>query len=154
MYDPQAAFYGGYDRTNLTTRPLLRIRWIQFGLGLAVVVLVLFVAADAYAISAAPVNVTVSSVSWTTAGAELATTSGLTVHGGQTFTVSLSCASLCYRFVGATASAPFAVVGFTTELQPIQFTNVTIRAPSSEFTGALTITLALPPALDVAAHPL
>jgi hypothetical protein len=152
MYDPQAAFYGGYDRTHLTDRPLLRFRWIQLVLAVAVVILVLFVAADALAISAAPVNVTVTSVTWATEGVDLATTAGLTVHGGQTFTVSLTCASICYRFVGATANAPFTVTAFTTELQPIQFTNVTLRAPSSTFTGALTITLALPLTSDVAAH--
>jgi hypothetical protein len=116
------------------------------------VALVLFVAADAAAISAAPVSVTITSVTWTTEGVELVSTSGLTVHGGQTFTVSLTCASLCYRFVGATANLPFTVVGFTTELQPIQFTNVTVRAPSDAFTGALTVTLALPPASDIAVH--
>jgi hypothetical protein len=150
MYDPQAAFYGGYDRTNLTSVPLLRIRWIQVTLGFAVVVLLLFVAADAVAFSAAPVTVKVSSVTWATDGTQLATTSGLTVRGGQTFVVSLTCASVCFRFVGATANAPFTVVAFTTELQPIQFTNVTVRAPSSAYSGALTITLALPPTSDVA----
>jgi hypothetical protein len=152
MYDPQAAFYGGYDRTALTSRPLLRIRGIQLAIGLAVTILVLFVAADAYAFSAGPVNVRVTSVAWTANGIDLATTSGFTVHAGQSFTVSLSCASLCYRFVGATANAPFTVVAFSTELQPIQFTNVTVQAPSNAFTGALTISLALPPTLDGAGH--
>jgi hypothetical protein len=152
MYDPQAAFYGGYDRLRPTSPPLPRIRSVQFGIGVAVLALLVFVTADAYAISAAPVNVHVTSVAWTTEGIDLATTSGLTVHGGQTFTVSLTCASLCYRFVGATANSPFTVVGFSTELQPIQFTNVTVQAPSSAFTGALTISLALPHALDVMGH--
>jgi hypothetical protein len=144
MYDPMASFYGGYDRTNLTRRPLLRVRWVQIGIGLAVIMLVGFLAADAYAIAASPRTVDVTDVTWTTSGTTLASAAGFTIHGGATFTESLTCASVCYRFTGATVNSPFAVVAFATEIHPIQFTNVTIRAPSSGYSGPLEISLSLP----------
>ncbi len=153
-HDPQAAFYGGYDRTNLAQRPLFAIKRVHVALSLATAVLVLFLAADVLVISAAHSTIKITSVSWTADGTGLATTSGFTVRGGQVFAVSLTCASVCYPFVGAAANAPFSVVSFTTELQPIQFTNVTVRAPTSSYYGVLIITLqpALTQGMEPAAH--
>lgn len=143
--DPFAAFYGGYERTALVRGPRYRLRPAPVAIAIAALALASVIAADAAAIASGPPMVIVTSVSWWAGGAVLATTAGFHAHTSQTFTLTLTCSSVCYRFTGATVSSPFQVVSFTTIDSPIQFTNVTVRSPSSAYSGGLTVSLGLPP---------
>ncbi len=141
MHDSVAAFYGGYDQTGLGRLPLLKIRWVQLAVGVAAVTLIVLVAADAYAISAPPATVEVTSVTWYVEGQLAATTNGFSVHASQSFILTESCELFCYNFKGAAVAAPFSLVSVSIVNSPIQYTNLTIRAPSSSYSGALNITL-------------
>ena len=143
MPDPLANFYGGYDPSGLPQLPRLRIRPIYAAIAVATIVLVIFVAADAAAVDNFPATVHVSSVDWFAEGTELATSAGFTVHASQTFIVTETCQLFCYNFDGATVGAPFHLVRVTIVNQPVQFTNVTIQAPSGTYNGPLTVTLEL-----------
>jgi hypothetical protein len=151
IQDPIASFYGGYERTNLVRPPLFRIRPMYVALAIAALALVTFIVVDASVVAAGSVSIRVTSVEWETGGVALATTDGFHARPSETFTLTLTCTTVCYRFTGATANAPFQVVAFTTIDSPIQFTNVTIRAPSASYTGPLTIALELPSAPSVPA---
>jgi hypothetical protein len=140
-HDLVATFYGGYDQVGLS-RPLrFRIPRMAVLLAVAGILLCVFIAADVAAYQSLPVNVQVTSVNWFVETEALTTTPGFSLHGSQTTTLTGTCSTLCYRIIGATASAPFTVVGFSVVYHPIQYTNVTVRAPSGAYDGPLTITL-------------
>ncbi len=141
MHDSVAAFYGGYDQTGLGHLPLLKIRWVQLALGVAAVTLVVLVAADAYAITGAPATVEVTAVTWYVEGALAASTNGFSVHASQSFVLTETCELFCYNFKGAAVSGPFTLEKVSIVNEPVQYTNLTIRAPSSSYSGVLNITL-------------
>lgn len=142
--DPLATFYGGYERTHLVRPPWLRIRPIQIAIGVAVLALISVIVADTTLLAAGPPKVTVTAVEWEVGGAVLTATAGFQAHPSQSIVLTLSCSSLCYRFTGATVNSPFQVVSFVSIDSPIQFTNVTVRAPSSAYSGELIVSLSLP----------
>ena len=148
IQDPLAAFYGGYERTDLVRPPLFRIRPVYVAIAIALLALAGLIAADAGALTVGTATVNVTSVEWETGGLVLATAAGFNVHSSQTFLVILTCAGVCYRFIGASANAPFHVVAFSRVDSPIQFTNVTVQAPAGSYSGGLTISLALPEPLN------
>ena len=143
MPDPLANFYGGYDPSGLPQLPRLGIRPIHIAIIVAVIALLIFVAADASAAESLAPNVHVTSVSWWADGTELTTSAGFTVRASQTFLLSVTCQVFCYDFDGATVGLPFHLVRVAIVSQPVQFTNLTIQAPSSAYDGPLTITLEL-----------
>lgn len=112
-------------------------------LGVSLVALVLLVAADVSAYESTTASVRVTTVSWYTEGSLLATTSGFSTHPSHTFTLTLTCSMICYNFAGASVSPPFQFVGFTLVNQPIQYANVTMKAPESSYQGPLVISLTL-----------
>jgi hypothetical protein len=143
MHDSVATFYGGYDQAGLVRLPLLRVRWVQVAIGVAVVALLLLVAADVSAYSSATAEVRVSAVTWYADGQLLATTAGFTAHPSQAFVLSETCELFCYNFKGAAVGAPFTLVHVSIVNEPIQYTNLTIQAPSAAYSGTLNITLEL-----------
>ncbi|HTZ61336.1 MAG TPA: hypothetical protein VMC82_01655 [Thermoplasmata archaeon] len=145
MHDAVATFYGGYDQAGLGRLPRLRIRWIQLAIGVAAVVLLALVAADAYAIASPPPTVDITSVTWYAAGSLAATSAGFTVHAGQKFALTETCELFCYNFKGASVAAPFSLVAVTIVNEPVQYTNLTIQAPTSGYSGVLNITLVVGP---------
>lgn len=124
--------------------PSITARQLWALVAVAVAVLGVLVAADVGAYESAQAISHVTAVSWYAAGEFLSSESGFSVHASTTFTLTLTCNSICYNFDGATVSAPFHVVGFSVMNQPIQYTNVTVRAPASAYTGPMSITLGLP----------
>ncbi len=144
MHDSVATFYGGYDQTGVRL-PSLRIRWIQLAIAIAVVALLTFVATDVYLIDAPPPKVQVTTVNWYAGSTLVATTAGFTVHTSQAFILSETCEIFCYNFNGASVSAPFQLVNLSIVNEPVQFTNLTIRAPGGSFDGQLSITLDIGP---------
>ncbi len=144
MHDSVATFYGGYDQVALRRHVPSRVPWVRVALVLAVVLLLVFVAADVAAIASGPVTVRVTSIDWYAEGGLLASTSGLSVRGGTTFVASLSCTTLCFRVLGVTAAAPFEVSQLSVVDSPLQWVNVTVRAPTSAYVGPLALTLVLP----------
>jgi hypothetical protein len=153
MNDPFATFYGGYDRVEVRRQTLLRIGWLQVAIGVALVFLLLFVAADVSAIETPPAAVDVTSVQWYVLGAVVASTGGFSVHAGQSFILSETCQLFCYNFKAATVSSPFQLAKLTIVNQPVQFVNLTIRAPSGGYSGALGITFVVGPLASVAGRP-
>jgi len=143
MHDAVATFFGGYETAGIGRRRPLRVRWVPVALGVAVICLFAFVAADVSAYTSSTVAVNVTSVSWYAEGMLLTTVAGFSLHTSQTTTLTLSCDSICYRFNGATVSAPFTFVSFSVVNEPVQYTNVTVRAPSSAYVGPVTISLTI-----------
>ena len=144
-HDLVASFYGGYDQVGLARARRYRVPRSALVIALAVVLLVVFVAADVAAYESLPVSVSVSSVSWVSEGSVLVTQPGFSMHGGERATLTLTCDSICIKFGGATANAPFSVVAFSVVYHPDQYTNVTIQAPATSYSGGLTITLSVDP---------
>jgi hypothetical protein len=143
MHSAAATFYGAYDQVATTRAPRVRIPAWVFGIGVGVLVLLGFVAADVGAFEAIPAKVTVTAVNWFAGSQLLATSPGFTLHSTQTTSLSLTCNLICYRFSAAAVNAPFQVVAFSVVDQPIQFANVTVQAPSSAYSGPLNITLSV-----------
>ena len=110
---------------------------------IATVCLVLsgFIAADVGALANPPVSVQVTQVDWYVNGALLTTSGGFTVSTNQAFTLTLTCADVCMVLYSATVSPPFQFLSFSVAYHPIQYVNVTARAPSSGFDGPLAVTL-------------
>jgi len=100
-----------------------------------------FVAADVGLYSSQPVTVNVTAVEWFIPGTPLATTAGFSLHGSSSVTVTLTCSSVCIRFSGATVESPFTLLGFSVVYHPDQYTNVTVRAPATAYTGPIAIQL-------------
>jgi hypothetical protein len=142
-HDLVASFYGGYDQVGLVRARRWRIPRLTLLMAVAAILLIVFVAADVAAYENLPgnVDVNVTSVSWVSEGSVLTTSGGFALHGSERTTLSLSCSTVCIRFDGATASAPFSVVTFHLSYDPDQYTNVTVQAPTSAYNGPLTITL-------------
>jgi hypothetical protein len=145
-HDLVASFYGGYDQVGLARPVRLRIPRMAAILAIAGILLVAFIAADVSAYQNLAVTVKVTSVEWFVEGEALTTSGGFSLHGSQSTTLSLTCSTVCYRFVGATASSPFTVLGFSVSYHPIQYTNVTVQAPTSAYDGPLSVTLEVPSA--------
>lgn len=124
--------------------PSLTARQLWVVVAVAIAVLGVLVAADVGAYESAQGISHITTVNWYAAGGFLSSETGFSVHASSTFTLTLTCNSICYNFNGATVSAPFQVVGFSLVNQPIQYTNVTVRAPASAYTGPMSITLGLP----------
>ncbi|HXW67593.1 MAG TPA: hypothetical protein VEL82_06955 [Thermoplasmata archaeon] len=143
MHDSVATFYGGYDQLGLGRLPRLRVPRVALAVGVAVVVLVVLIAADVGAIDGRTASVEVSSVSWYADTELLTTEPGFSTHGSSAVALSLSCDLICYRFDGVSVSAPFSLVSSSITEQPIQYVNVTVRAPASAFSGPLAITLSV-----------
>jgi hypothetical protein len=148
-HDLVASFYGGYDQVGLA-RVRARVRTHKVPrtlllIAIAVVALAVFVAADVAAYEALPLSIEVTSVSWESEGTILASEPGFAIHGGQSATLSLTCDSVCIKFGGATVNAPFSLLAFSVVYHPDQYTNVTVQAPTSAYSGPLTITLSVNP---------
>jgi hypothetical protein len=140
-----ASFYGGYEPVRAYRAPSIRIPRTTLLIGVAVVALLVFVVADVYAFEGLAVPVRVTAVDWQFEGTELATSPGFTAHAGQVVSVSLVCSTICYRFASASVNAPFTLVAWSLSYHPDQYTNVTVRAPTSAYDGPLTVSLAVTP---------
>lgn len=112
-------------------------------LGASLVLLVVLIAADVSAYGSATASVRVTAVSWYTEGSLLATSTGFSTHISRTVTLTLTCNLICYNFAGASVSPPFEFVGFSLVNQPIQYANVTLKAPDTSYNGPLVISLTL-----------
>jgi len=144
-HDLVASFYGGYDQVGLArTRPY-RIPRTAILIAVGVIALVLFVAADVAAYESLPATVEVTSVAWQSEGTVLATQNGFSLHAGERVTLSLSCDTVCIKFGGASVNGPFTLLSFAVVYHPDQYTNVTVQAPASDYSGPLTITLSVNP---------
>ena len=141
MHDSVATFYGGYDQTGVGRLPSLRFKPIYLAVGAAVIVLLILIAADVSAAGSSPASIHVSSVQWYVGQTLLASTGGFTVSSGQHFVETLSCTMVCLNFVGASVAVPFTLVSFSVVNEPAQYTNLTIAAPSSGYSGILSITM-------------
>ena len=141
IHDSAATFYGGYDQTGVGRLPTLRLPRVQFAIAVASVALILLLASDVAAIGSEPAIVQVSSVDWFAGNISLGNSSGFRVVGSQTFHLTETCELFCFNFRGATVSSPFELLRFTVTDVPIQYANLTIRAPGSSYDGPLTITL-------------
>jgi hypothetical protein len=152
-HDLVASFYGGYDQVGLARAPRYRIRIPRTAvlIAVAVVILVVFVAADVAAYESLPVNVEVTAVSWVSEGTVLATQPGFGMHGGQRATLSLTCDTVCVRFGAARVNAPFSLVAFSLVYSPDQYANVTVQAPGTTYSGPLTVTLSVDPSAPTGA---
>jgi hypothetical protein len=144
-HDPVASFYGGYDQVGLVRARPHRIPRVAVLLAIAVLVLVVFVAADVAAYESLPVTVHMTSVSWISEGTVLATQAGFSLRAGAHATLTLSCDSVCIKFGGASVNSPFALLAFSVVYHPDQYTNVTVAAPASAYSGPLSITLSVNP---------
>lgn len=148
MHDYVATFYGGYDQIGLRRAARMRPSAMAVAIGVAATALLVLVAADASAYAARPAIVQVTGVDWYGPGAILLLTSGgFRLTASATTTFSLTCdptTSICLPWNGATVSAPFSLVRFSAVAGPTDYTNLTIRAPASAYTGPLAITLGLP----------
>ncbi|HTP56010.1 MAG TPA: hypothetical protein VML53_05015 [Thermoplasmata archaeon] len=147
LHDYAATFYGGYDHVALRTVRAFRMPWAILAVGVAAAVLVGLVAADAAVVVSGPSVVRVTVVSWYAEGYLLNTTAGFSVRTSAVVTFALTCdpaRSFCFPFTGASVSAPFTVIAFSSVAHPIDYTNLTLRAPATRFDGPLTISLALP----------
>ncbi len=113
-------------------------------LAVAVGVLAVLVVADVGAFMSAEGTSHVTSVGWYAEGEFLSSSGGFAVHASSTFTLTITCDLICYNFDSASVSAPFHLVRLSVVNEPIQYTNVTIRAPASGYTGPLSITLGFP----------
>ena len=151
MRDGVAVFYDPYS----SPYALERRRWgrhapdsafhlsrAAIAVALAGTVLLGLLAADASAFYASPVKVTVTEIQWFVGNYSVGNQSGFSIVGGHTFTESLVCQLFCPEFTGARISSPFALVNDTLAYPWYEYANLTIRAPSSAYSGPLDITLA------------
>lgn len=141
LHDSVATFYGGYDQVGLVRSRRLHVPLVTVAICVAAVALLVLIAADVSAYEARPVPVDVTEVNWYAEGELLGSEAGFSIHSSEVFTLSLSCAGLCYKFNGATASSPFHVVSVAIEYQPIEYVNATVLAPPSGYSGPLIMTL-------------
>ena len=142
MQDAMATFYGGYDQVRSIQPSRVHISTKVMAVGVAALVLVVFITADVSAFETRPAVVQVTVVNWDVENSLLTTSAGFTLHGSQTVTLSLTCSTVCFRFNGAaTVSSPFTLLGFTVAYAPIQYANATVQAPSSGYSGPMTIDL-------------
>jgi len=148
-HDLVASFYGGYEQVGLVHGRRWRIPRTAVLITVAVLVLVIFIAADVAAYENLTATVDVTAVDWVSEGTVLATTAGFALHPDQKSTLTLLCSTVCIRFDGASVSGPFTLVAFSVTYQPDQYTTVTVQAPGGAYSGVLTITLAVEaPAAD------
>ena len=141
MYDSVATFYGGYDHVDYLHRTKVRIPLGIVAIALSGTVLLGFVAADVSAYDAAADSVQVTGVNWYVLGQLEMTTGGFTLHPSQSTLFTLECDGVCWNIDGATVSAPFLVAGLTIVDHPVQYVNLTIRAPAYAYRGEMTVTL-------------
>ncbi len=144
MHDSVATFYGGYDQVAMRRFGPARIPWTRVAIVVAAALLLLFVAADVAAFATPPATVRITEVAWYAEGGLLTSTSGGTVRAGATFVATLTCSTLCFRVSGVTAAEPFSVVSVSVVDSPLQWVNVTVRAPTSSYDGPLALTIVLP----------
>lgn len=140
-HDPVAVFYGGYDQVALRSSARRAFPKTAVAIGVALVALVVLVAADASAYAAIPPVVRVTSVDWYSGGVLLTTSAGFTLRASQETVFPLVCEVSCVAWAGASVSAPFVLVGFSVTDSFVQYTNLTVRAPSTAYDGPLAITL-------------
>jgi len=113
-------------------------------LAVACVVLAGFVNADVAALyRAPPAAVEVTAVEWFIPGALLSTSAGFSMHSSEQVTVTLTCSNVCFRISGAAVESPFTLVGFSVVYAPDQYTNVTVKSPSSAYIGPIAVELSL-----------
>ncbi len=142
MQDYVATFYGGYDHVALRRSHRPHVSWLVVLVGVALLVLVGVVAADVSAFENPPAVVHVTSVGWYAQGGILLNTSaGFTVHPSEAISFTLACSAVCLPWDAASVSAPFTLVSFSVSYSAVQYTNLTVRAPSSGYAGPLDITL-------------
>jgi hypothetical protein len=108
------------------------------------VVLVLLVVVDVRAFQSIPSTVHVTAVQWYAGSEPLTTAQGFTLRGLESVTLTLSCDQICYTFAGASVAPPFHLVGFVLSNQTTVYSNVTVQAPSTAYTGPVSITLTFP----------
>lgn len=142
MHDSVATFYGGYDQIGFRRIPHLRVPWVAGAIGVTAIVLFGLVATDVSALVNPSVTIQVTGVNWYAEGGLLTTSPGFFLHASESITLTLTCSSVCFRFNGvASVSSPFSLVGVSVTYAPIQYSNVTVKAPSTAYDGPLTITL-------------
>lgn len=141
MHDSVATFYGGYDQIGIGRSNPLRISRVGLVVAVAAGVLLILIAADVAAYSSVSATIRVTSVSWYAEGELLTTDPGFSAHASQAVQLSLTCDSICFRVNGASVSAPFSLSTFSVVNQPVQYVNLTVTAPSTGYSGPLTITL-------------
>jgi hypothetical protein len=144
MHDSVATFYGGYDQVGLLRPRRFHVPWIYFGIGVAAITLVGVVAADVAAFTSGGAVVQVTAVDWYVEGSLLASTGGFSVHTSQDVQTTLTCSTVCFRITGAAVSPPFQFVSFSVSYSPIQYVNVTAKAPPAAYSGPLVINLEIP----------
>ena len=139
MTGPALPFQNGHH--HLFHRPSFgpRARAIVFGAAVGALVMFTVMDVSLYQNLTAPVQV--STVSWITEGQQFATSAGFTLHTSQAFNLTLTCNGFCYRFNGALVSAPFSLVNTQIYYYPGEFVNITAKAPSSGYSGPLSVTL-------------
>ena len=149
QHDPVATFFGGYDQVGSLRRsrfdgPPLHVSRNTLAIGIAAMALLAFVAADVSALENPPVVVKVTSVEWYALGFVIASSGGFNVRASQTIALSETCEGICLPVVGVSVASPFTLVRDTIVDQPVQWVNLTVRAPATSYDGNLSVTLALP----------
>jgi hypothetical protein len=109
-------------------------------IGLAGILLLGLLVADASALYATPVKVTVTEIQWFVGNYSVGNQSGFTIAGGHTFSESLTCQLFCPTFKSARVNAPFTLVSDTFAYPWYEYANLTIQAPNSDYSGPLDIT--------------
>ncbi len=140
-HDPVAVFYGGYDQVAFRPRVRRAVPAVAVAMAVAVLTLTALIAADVAAYDAIPAVVRVTSVAWYANGTLLATSAGFSMRASQQTVFPIVCELFCVVWSGATVSAPFVLVGFAETNGFVQYTNLTVRAPSTAYDGPLAITL-------------
>lgn len=145
MRDAVAAFYDPYAR-GFTVRRWIRsvtthrrFGWGALAIALVSVLLVGLVAADASAFYSIPTKVTITGIQWFVGNFSVGNQSGFTVLGGHTFVEQLVCQIFCPTFTSATINSPFALVNDTLAYPWFEYANLTVRAPTSAYSGPLSI---------------
>lgn len=144
QHDVTALFYDGYDQIGLLRPSHHRISRMAVAIGLAGVALLVFVAADVSALSSLPARVTVTQVNWFVLGTLIGSSQGFSLYSSQSTELSETCTLFCYNVSGVSVAPPFALVKSTIENLPVQWINLTVKAPAAAYDGNLSITLEVP----------
>jgi len=140
---PPTPAYGGHAHWRLLSLAHTPSPANSVVLGVILGIVIIFVSANITLYESRPVAVQVTAVEWFVPGAPLATSQGFSMQGHEWVTVTLTCASLCYRINGAMVYAPFTLVSYSVVYHPIQYVNVTAQSPSTAYNGPLVVELSL-----------
>jgi hypothetical protein len=112
-------------------------------IALAAVALIGFAATDLSLAENLSGSVQVTGVYWYAGGEQIGTSAGFTIHTSQQFNVAFRCTGLCYRYDEVSVGSPFSLVGTQFYYYPSEYVNVTAQAPSTGYSGPLSITLTI-----------